>query len=244
MAIDTSGPGATRSRAAIMQPYFLPYIGYYQLIAAADMFVIYDNIKYTKKGWINRNRFLLNGADAIFSIPLRHDSDALAVVERHIADDFEPVKLVRRLRAAYEHAPFFSANFPVIEEIIHFSSRNLFEYIANSVDKMCTWLGIGTVIKKASTIAIDRTLKAEDKVVTLCEALAASEYINLSGGLELYSREHFASHGIELRFIKSRAIQYAQFGGPFVPWLSIVDVLMFNRRQQVRDWVHHEFDLA
>ena len=55
----------------IMQPYFLPYIGYWQLLSAVDQFVVYDNIKYTKKGWINRNRFLRDGTDAVFTIPLK-----------------------------------------------------------------------------------------------------------------------------------------------------------------------------
>lgn len=227
-----------------MQPYFLPYIGYFQLIAAVDVFVIYDDIKYTKKGWINRNRFLLNGSDATFSIPLHHDSDSLTVVERRVSDDFDPIKLVRRFQAAYRLAPFFEANFPEIEEIVNCPSRNLFEYIANSVDKICGLLCVETTKMKASTIPIDRALKAQDKVVALCEALGVREYVNPSGGVELYSREHFASRGIELKFIKSRPIQYAQFGNPFVPWLSIVDVLMFNPLAQVQAWVRNEFDLA
>ena len=69
-------------KLAIMQPYLFPYIGYFQLMNAADEFVVYDNIKYTKKGWINRNRILVNGSDAYINFPLKKDSDYLDVKDR------------------------------------------------------------------------------------------------------------------------------------------------------------------
>jgi hypothetical protein len=243
MADDNLSPGAERNRVAIMQPYFLPYIGYFQLIAAVDVFVIYDNIKYTKKGWINRNRFLLNGSDAMFSIPLKHDSDSLTVAERQISDRFSRTELIRQLRAAYQRAPFFRDVFPVIEQIIHCENSNLFDYIAHSAREICRFLAIATRTIRSSSIPIDHALKGQDKVVALCDALAADQYVNPSGGSDLYSRERFASHGIDLKFIRSRPIEYPQFGNPFVPWLSIVDVLMFNPMSQVREWAHHDFEL-
>ena len=94
-------------KLAIMQPYFLPYIGYFQLIAAVDQFIVYDNIKYTKKGWINRNRLLQNGTDTVFSIPLSKDSDALDIRERQIAADFRRDKLLKQIAEAYRKAPYF-----------------------------------------------------------------------------------------------------------------------------------------
>ena len=81
-------------KVAIMQPYLFPYIGYFQLITAVDMFVLYDNIKYTKKGWINRNRLLQNGVDAMFSIPLKNAPDHLNVCERELADSFDASKFI------------------------------------------------------------------------------------------------------------------------------------------------------
>ena len=76
-------------KLAIMQPYFFPYIGYFQLIKSVDEFVIYDNIQYTKKGWINRNRILVNGTDYLISLPLKKDSDYLNVVDRQLAESWE-----------------------------------------------------------------------------------------------------------------------------------------------------------
>src|ERR1700680_880113 len=94
-------------RTAIMQPYFFPYIGYFQLIDSVDLFIVYDNIKYTKKGWINRNRILLNGKDVTLSLPLKSDSDFLDIRDRELAADFNREKLVNQLSGAYRRAPYF-----------------------------------------------------------------------------------------------------------------------------------------
>lgn len=218
----------------IMQPYFFPYIGYWQLLAAVDRFVVYDNIQYTKKGWINRNRFLRNGTDAFFTVPLRKGSDFLDVADRALADDFDPGTLLNPLAAAYGKAPCFDAVFPVIEAVILAAPRNLFEYLHHGLKVIAEYLEIRTPIVVSSAVAIDHTLNGERKVLALCEALGATRYVNAIGGRELYSASAFAEHGIELRFIQSRPVTYRQYDHPFVPGLSIVDVLMFNSRDAVR----------
>ena len=227
----------------IMQPYFLPYIGYWQLLAAVDRFVVYDNIQYAKKGWINRNRFLRNGADAFFTVPLKKGSDFLNVADRAIADDFDPKTLLNPLAAAYRKAPCFDAVFPMIEAIVTAAPRNLFEYLHHSLVVTANYLEIRTPIVVSSTVAIDHGLKAERKVLALCQALGATRYVNAIGGRELYSTSAFAEQGIELKFIQSRPITYRQYDNPFVPGLSIVDVLMFNSRDAVRDMLG-EYDLV
>lgn len=231
-------------KLAIMQPYFLPYIGYFQLIAAADCFVVYDNIKYTKKGWINRNRMLLNGADVMFSLPLKKASDSLDVVERELAEGFDPRDLLAQWRGAYAKAPYFAETLPLLEKIISNPERNLFRFILASLIETCRHLGITTEIKISSTIPIDHTLRAEEKVLALCEALGADTYINPMGGVELYSKETFAAHGINLKFLKPQPLDYPQFGAPFVPWLSILDVLMFNGRHIVAGWVDRQYEFV
>jgi WbqC-like protein family len=230
-------------KVAIMQPYFFPYIGYFQLIASVDLFVIYDNIKYTKKGWINRNRFLRNGADCVFTVPLRKDSDSLDVRDRAIANDFDRGKLVNQLREAYHRAPHFQLAFPVVEKTIMAPHDNLFEYVHGSVTEVCRYLGIGTRIVPSSTLAIDLALKAQDKVLALCKAAGASAYVNAIGGQELYSREAFREASVELKFLKTNPIEYLQFGDPFVPWLSIIDVMMFNPVAKIREFLESRYAL-
>src|SRR5262249_8697352 len=222
--IDSSVKAPSMStKVAIMQPYFFPYIGYFQLIETVDLFIIYANIKYTKTGWINRNRFLRNGEDAVFTVPLRKDSDSLDVRDRVVANDFDREKLLKQLREAYRRAPYFGTAFPIVERAVMSDRGNLFEYILGSVIEVCGHLGIGTRIVPSSTISIEPTLKAEQKVLALCKASGATIYINAIGGRELYSTEGFRAAGIELRFLKPRSITYRQFEAPFVPWLSIID---------------------
>jgi hypothetical protein len=226
----------------VMQPYFLPYIGYWQLLAAVDRFVVYDNIQYTKQGWINRNRFLRNGASAYVTLPLKRGPAVLDVVERSLADGFAPSSLLNPLAAAYRRAPFFAETFPVIEQIIGAAPRNLFEYLHHGVTTLAAHLDIRTPVIVSSTVAIDHGLKAEEKVLALCGALGATRYINPIGGRELYSVAAFAGRGVELRFLQPRPAPYRQFGDPFVANLSIVDVLMFNSRDAVRRMLS-EYDL-
>ena len=230
-------------KVAIMQPYFLPYIGYFQLIAAADVFIIYDNIKYTKKGWINRNRMLVNSTDAIFSLPLKKDSDTLDVVSRELSKDFDRNKLLNQFRGAYASAPYFSDVFPLLERIVQCNESNLFRYIYNSVVEMCLLLGIKTEIRISSNITIDHTLKGQDKVLALCRATGASCYINAIGGTELYSNKEFNKYNINLKFLKSKINEYHQYGAKFNPNLSIIDNLMFNSIEKIKKTIKTDYIL-
>lgn len=116
-------------KVAIMQPYFLPYIGYWQLINAVDEFVIYDNIEYTKRGWFNRNRILENDHDRLFTVPVKKDSDYLNVDERRIGDDAtkENTRTLRIIQANYKKAPYYGEIYPLIEKCLLSSEINLFE---------------------------------------------------------------------------------------------------------------------
>jgi hypothetical protein len=230
-------------RVAIMQPYFFPYIGYFQLIAAADSFVVYDNIKYTKKGWINRNRMLANGRDEMFSLPLKADSDSLNIDQRVLAADFDPEKLLNKLSGAYRRAPHFADVFPLVEEIVRYEESNLFRFLHHSIVKTCAHLGIGTEIRVSSGVAIDHSLTSQEKVLAICHAIGANTYVNAIGGRALYSAEAFRAKGVDLKFIQSKPFEYAQFGQPFVPWLSIVDVMMFNNRETVKEYVTGNYQL-
>ena len=230
-------------KLAIMQPYFLPYIGYFQLINAVDLFIVYDNIKYTKKGWINRNRILQNGNDVMFSLPLKSDSDFLNVRDRQLPEDFSPDKLLNQIRGAYRRAPNFAETFLLIEQIMRYEERNLFKFIHHSITRMCENIGITTEIKVSSNIAIDHLLKSQDKVIAICEAVDASTYINPIGGMELYSKDAFTERDLELKFIKLKPYEYNQFGKDFVPWLSIIDVMMLNTLDAIRETIDSGYEL-
>ena len=230
-------------KLAIMQPYFFPYIGYFQLIAAVDLFIVYDNIKYTKKGWINRNRMLQNGKDVMFSLPLKSDSDYLDVCQRELSADFNRDKLMNQLKGAYRKAPFIEQTLPLVEHIVRCRDANLFGYLHNSIVKTCEHLGISTQIRASSDIAINHDLKNQDKVLALCDAVGSHNYVNAIGGKELYLRDMFQQKGVDLKFIQSKPFEYEQFGDAFVPWLSIIDVMMFNPLEAIQACVATNYEL-
>lgn len=223
-----------------MQPYFLPYIGYFQLMDMVDEFVIYDNIEFSKASWIRRNRMLQNGKDAYFILPVKKDSDFLDVDQRYLVDDFkkEGDKLLRKIEANYRKAPYFETFFPLVEKIICFEDHNLFNYILHSVEVVKEYLEIKTPIKVFSKIGKEiNQLKAQDKVIGVCKALHATHYINSVGGEELYSVEDFAKEQINLCFYKAKPVTYQQFDQAFIPFLSILDVCMFNSVDQIQTYL-------
>jgi WbqC-like protein family len=232
-------------KLAIMQPYLFPYIGYFQLMNLADEFVIYDNIQFSKKGWINRNRILLNGKDTYITFPLKKESDYADIRDRNLAESWlnDRKKMLNRITEAYQKAPFFEAAYPVIERSILFEETNLFRFIFNSLTLLKDFLSIKTPFIISSSINIDHNLKSEEKVIEICKALAANEYINPIGGIELYDKGIFRTNGIELKFIKTGNIEYPQFGDPFIPSLSIIDIMMFNSKEKIRHYLEHSFEL-
>jgi hypothetical protein len=228
-------------KVAIMQPYFLPYIGYFQLVNAVDTFVIYDNIEFTKKGWIHRNRLLVNGSDDYLTLPLKKDSDFLPVNQRVLATTFasDKIKMLRKIKELYIKAPQFKVIYPMFETIVNSNESNLFHFIFNALQVINDYLEIKTKIIISSSVPVNHELKSQEKVLAICKALEADSYLNAIGGLDLYSKEMFETNEIKLNFIKSNSIVYQQFDNEFVPWLSILDVLFFNTKEKAQEYLQH-----
>jgi hypothetical protein len=222
-------------KTAIMQPYIFPYIGYFQLIDSVDTFVVYDDVNYIKKGWINRNNILVNGKSHLFSIQLSAVSQNKLINEISIDGDLKwKNDLLKTISLAYAKAPFYLQVFPIIESIILYEESNLAKFLTHSLRKICSHLAIETNIVVSSEIEKNNDLKAQDKIIEICEKLNTTQYINAIGGIELYEKQTFTNHNITLQFIKSNPIKYAQFKNEFIPWLSIVDVMMFNSAAAIK----------
>lgn len=230
-----------KKTVAIMQPYFMPYIGYFQLINSVDEFIIYDNIQFTKKGFINRNRILFNGSDRGFTIPIKKDSDYLNIVEREISNTWlkERNKLINLIKQSYKNSPHFNNCIDLIVECIEYKDLNLFNFINNSINILCQYLNINTQIIISSEVLADHSLKSQDKVIDICKARKATKYINAIGGQDLYDKSSFKKEGIELSFIKTNPIEYKQFNNKFEPWLSIIDLLMFNSKEDLNKHINN-----
>ena len=221
-------------KIGIMQPYFFPYIGYWQLINAVDKYVIYDDVNYIKGGWINRNRILINDKPSFINLKMNGSSPNKLIKEIHVSNDNRwKNKLLKSIELSYRKAPFFEMSFPIIEEIINHDEVNLSLYLENLIKRIAEYLEMNTEFVLSSNIEKDNSLKGQDKVIEICKSLGAKEYYNAIGGVELYSAENFNSYGIELRFLRTEYIEYKQFKNDFSPYLSIIDVMMFNSKEEI-----------
>lgn len=219
---------------AIMQPYFLPYIGYFQLISAVNKFIVYDDVNYIKGGWINRNRLLVNGAAQMFTVPIRDASPNRLICELDVID--KPIwrdKFLKTVSQAYSRSPEFKNVFPLLEKIVRHPAINLSEYLVNSLLEVCGYLNISTQLVRSSRCYGNANLKSQERVIDICLRENAARYINSIGGSDLYDKSDFKKKGVELTFLRPRLTEYRQGKSPFIPWLSIVDVLMFNDRNKV-----------
>ena len=223
-------------KVGIMQPYFVPYIGYWQLLNAVDKYVIYDDVNYINRGWINRNRIMIDGQPKYINVPMLGASQNKLINEIHVNHDPRQIKKnLRTIESAYKNAPYYAVIFPLVEEIIKCSQEYLASYIENSIRVICQHFEIETDLIVSSSVKKNCSLKGQDKILSICELLGATEYYNAVGGQMLYSYEDFRKRRIELKFLKTNNIKYKQFGNDFLPNLSIIDVMMFNSRQKVKE---------
>lgn len=223
-------------KIAIMQPYIFPYIGYFQLINAVDKFVILDDVNYINKGWINRNNILVNGKSNLFTIPLKDVSQNKLINEIFISDHIDwKSKFLKTIMLSYKKAPYFKIIYPIIEEIINFSITNISIFNLQALEKICQYLEIRTELIPSSSIFKNEHLKAQNKIIDICLKEKASIYINPIGGMELYNKQDFINNNLTLFFIKSSNVNYKQLANDFVPWLSIIDILMFNTNEEVKN---------
>lgn len=221
-------PAVART-VAIMQPYFLPYIGYFQLIAASDVFVLHDDVQYIKGGWVNRNRILLDGKDRMITLPvLKGPHDEPINRREYVVDRKSRADVLNLVKQGYAKAPQFTRVFPMVQAMLSDPEANVARFNERSIQTVCAYMGIRTPIRGSSSIAKNESLTGEARVVEICRQMRATRYINPIGGTGLYHPEAFGRHGIELRFLSTNALPYPQFDAPWIPSLSILDVLMFN----------------
>ncbi len=216
---------------AIMQPYFFPYIGYYQLVYATDTFVFYDDVAYIKGGWINRNRILINGQPIYVTVPLQGSSQNRLINHIHLVDN--RTKLLRTIDLAYRKAPFFAETMVPVTEVLARPVTQIGELAMASVTAIMDHLGIQRAYRVSSNdFPHTKALSRADRLIAIAQECGAAHYVNAIGGRELYDKAYFEKKGLTLVFLKPVIDEYRQFGGPFQPGLSIIDVLMFNGRKQ------------
>lgn len=218
-------------KVGIMQPYFIPYIGYFHLIKSVDLFVLLDDVQYTKRSWITRNRLLFEDRVEYLTLPLVKDDRLLPIKRRQISREWGKFndKYLRKIDTSYGNRSNFVSARDLYLEITSFEERNLFEFLFRSIGLTCRYLGIRTQMIRSSELGDFSGYKAAAMIKAMCKAAEATHYVNAIGGVELYDREDFAHNGIVLNFVKSDLIPYDQGGEEFIPALSIIDLLMSIR---------------
>lgn len=227
-----------------MQPYIFPYIGYFQLICSVDKFVIYDDVNFIKQGWINRNNILLNADKLLFSIPLENLTSFKKIKDTRISSHLYNVwlnKFAKTLSLSYKKAPYFDCVFPILIEVLEKGK------VADSISSLCTegirmvlrYLDIEANIIDSSLTYQNDHLNSCERILDICEKESADTYINAIGGEDLYSKDLFKRKGIDLYFIKNNSVVYRQFAHDFVPNLSIIDILMFNSTETIRQYMQN-----
>ena len=217
------------------QPYFLPYIGFWQMISAVDLYEICDDFSYIKGGWVNRNRILINGKPSFFNIEVQHATSNKAINELELSE-INVEKKLWQLTCAYAKAPYFKNGMAIAEQVFSCPDKNMARFLITSIKVICDYLDIKTKIILSSEYDRDRSLKKEQSIYQCCKIWGADTYYNAIGGQELYSFDDFRKNGINLAFIKTNDIRYHQFyGQEFVPNLSILDVIMFNPVEKIQE---------
>ncbi|MCK9472186.1 WbqC family protein [Sulfurimonas sp.] len=218
-------------KLAIMQPYFFPYIGYWQLINAVDTFVVYDDVNYINKSYINRNSILMSGQKQRVTLELLGATQNKLINEIEIGGNQK--KLLKTIQTAYKKAPFFDDVYAVLENILMQKEKNLAHFLDFLLKRVSLYLGIDTEFIYSSDIKKNNKLKAQEKIIDIAKILKAKNYINAIGGQAIYTKEGFEQDGIAINFLKTTPLEYKQFNNVFIPNLSIIDVMMFNDKNEI-----------
>jgi hypothetical protein len=222
-------------RVAIMQPYFLPYLGYFQLMAAVDVFVLFDNVQFIRRGHIHRNRIKVSGQAHRFTLSLERASQNRLIVDTCLeASPDRREKLLLTFANAYSKAPYFEQVQPLLETILRSEHRSLSLFLRHQFEVLVDYIGIDTELLLASECNWPLAEGREQRILSMVHSLGGTHYVNAWNGRDLYSANAFQPFGVSLSFHRMNDVCYRQGGGPFVPMLSIADVLMWNGPEETR----------
>lgn len=192
-------------KISIMQPYYLPYLGYFRLAASADVFVIYDCVQFPRRGWVHRNKLSdHNNTTQWFTLPLKkQDRDTTRICDLCFLDDH-----AERMKSQFDKFPAFKGiqtKYPELYETLTDIHKNPVDYISESITEIANILNLKPEFVRSSNLGIDQSLKGQDRILAISKYFGADVYINAPGGRDLYNHDDFARSGIELRFLEQHA---------------------------------------
>ena len=228
-------------KLGIMQPYFFPYVGYFDLINRVDRWVVFDTAQYIRHGWVNRNRILhpTSGWQYVI-VPLSKHERETPINQ---VQTLKPSQWVPRMLGQIMHykkrAPFFRQAFEFVEDCLQSAECNLARLNVEILAKTCAFIGIpfNSLIFSEMNLTLGPVLGPEDWALRISEAMGATEYINPPGGAELFVPARFASSGIKLKIQEPIEFRYECSGYQFEPNLSVIDALMWNSPQALKTYL-------
>ncbi|MFZ6712867.1 WbqC family protein [Undibacterium sp. TC9W] len=221
---------------AIMQPYIFPYLGYFCLIDASDVFVFYDDVNFIQKGWINRNQILVDGAPYRFTVPLSNSSQNQLICDvKTNSFAYFKKKFCRQIELAYKSAPFYNNGMMYLQEVFNTEHAFIADFAISSITNFYKLIGIDkTFLRSSQSFSDSKGFEKADRLIKITKQLRSDRYINALGGTTIYDKLYFLDKGIHLSFVKPRLLEYQQVkSNNFSSGLSIIDVVMHNRLDDV-----------
>jgi hypothetical protein len=227
-------------KLAIMQPYFFPYIGYFQLISAVDKFIIYDDVNFINRGWINRNNILINGKASLINIQLIGASQNKLIKDILVAPDNKwKNTLLKTIEHNYRKAPYFNNVYGIVKQTLQCDAMNISQLNYRAISFICDYLNIETLLISSSAAYNNSELKGQHRIIDICKKENANAYYNPIGGKDLYDENYFRNEGISLKFLQATNVEYIQHNNSchFIPNLSIIDILMNNSSDVIQNYL-------
>jgi hypothetical protein len=229
-------------RIAIMQPYFFPYLGQFQLIHLTDRFILCDDVQYIRHGWINRNRILTrNGEYQYIIVPLASHSSKTPIKQIQLAEGSRWKETILRQVTCYrKKAPYFERVYQLLAECLAPDETNITKLNGYCLQAVCEYIGLPFTLEISSELSLDysNVHATGDWALRICEQLGATAYFNPPGGIGLYDKEIFHRHNIQLHFVKPVLKPYSQFNNSFLPGLSVIDIMMFNDPSAIKEMLN------
>ena len=229
-------------KVASMQPYFFPFVGYFELIHEADIFVFLDDVNFKKRGFVNRNSLLLDGGAKRFSLPVSKMSQNRKINEHFYTGSYEG--FLGLVKNAYADSSHFPRVYNLVSRICRDPEHNVAAKNISSVEATASFVGVEREFLQSSNLSISKSLSGQDRIIAICEKLGADTYVNPVGGAFLYDKARFRASGIDLEFFEPKLNCYHQGQDRFVSRLSIIDILMFCHPREVHSLISTDFSIT
>ena len=218
--------GHSATTVVVLQPGYLPWLGFFDQLRRADVFVYYDDVQYDKHGWRNRNRIKTQTGPQWLTVPVRHGGEGFPRIVDVEIDGRTPWarKHTASIRQAYARAPFLGRYMPALEEMLHRKWERLVDLDFACAGLIADWLGIERRIQRSSAVGV--TGERTERLVNICRHFGAGRYLSGDSAQSYLDVAAFQAHGIAVEWQQYAHPAYPQLHGAFVPYMSAIDLVL------------------